>query len=73
MSNEFSADERASGKRMRFDSEIEPRYFDGLRKETEKNGKGTILKETIGDYIGDTFLPGYWPHDFVGGRGVQQT
>ena len=47
MSNEFNADERASEKRMRFDSEIEPRYFDQWL--TERYGKGTILKEAIGD------------------------
>lgn len=54
MSNEFSADEGANGKRMQcsrpdFDSEIEPRYFDEWL--TERYGKSTILKETIGDDI----------------------
>ena len=49
MSNEFSPDGRVSEKRVRFDSEIEPGSFDQWL--TERYGKGTLLKETIGEYI----------------------
>ena len=49
MSNEFKPNGGANEKRMRFDSEIEPSSFDQWL--TERYGKGTILKETISEYI----------------------